>query len=65
MRNTARWVTTVGLTAAAVCVPLSGVASATPGSAPSALYAPSAGPAVGDVVKCAADHEPAQGRFPR
>ncbi|CAL9657581.1 subtilase-type protease inhibitor [Streptomyces griseomycini] len=42
MRNTARWATTLGLTAAAVCAPLAGVASAAPGSAPSALYAPSA-----------------------
>ncbi|MGC3001728.1 subtilase-type protease inhibitor [Streptomyces sp. G35A] len=42
MRNTARWATTLGLTAAAVCAPLSGVALAAPGSAPSALYAPSA-----------------------
>ncbi|MEF9908288.1 subtilase-type protease inhibitor [Streptomyces sp. P9-A2] len=42
MRNTARWATTIGLTAAAVCAPLSGAASAAPGGAPSALYAPSA-----------------------
>ncbi|GHH91801.1 subtilase-type protease inhibitor [Streptomyces capillispiralis] len=43
MRNTARWATTLGLTAAAVCAPLYGAtASATPGTAPSALYAPSA-----------------------
>ncbi|MFF7857303.1 SSI family serine proteinase inhibitor [Streptomyces sp. NPDC007904] len=42
MRNTARWATTLGLTAAAVCAPLSGAALAAPGSAPSALYAPSA-----------------------
>ncbi|MFF5159423.1 subtilase-type protease inhibitor [Streptomyces sp. NPDC000348] len=42
MRNTARWATTLGLTAAAVCAPLSGVAPAAPGTAPSALYAPSA-----------------------
>ncbi|MEU3148078.1 MULTISPECIES: subtilase-type protease inhibitor [unclassified Streptomyces] len=42
MRNTARWATTIGLTAAAVCASLSGAASAAPGSAPSALYAPSA-----------------------
>ncbi|GAA3494885.1 protease inhibitor [Streptomyces prasinosporus] len=42
MRNTARWATTLGLTAAAVCAPLTGTALAAPGSAPSALYAPSA-----------------------
>ncbi|MEZ3178024.1 subtilase-type protease inhibitor [Streptomyces pimonensis] len=42
MRNTARWATTLGLTAAAVCAPLSGAALATPGTAPSVLYAPSA-----------------------
>ncbi|MFC9162278.1 subtilase-type protease inhibitor [Streptomyces fungicidicus] len=42
MRNTARWATTLGLTAAAVCAPLSGTALAAPGNAPSALYAPSA-----------------------
>ncbi|MFF8031964.1 MULTISPECIES: subtilase-type protease inhibitor [unclassified Streptomyces] len=42
MRNTARWATTLGLTAAAVCAPLTGVASATGNDAPSALYAPSA-----------------------
>ncbi|CAL9348247.1 subtilase-type protease inhibitor [Streptomyces sp. Tu 3180] len=42
MRNTARWATTLGLTAAAVCAPLAGAASAAAGSAPSALYAPSA-----------------------
>ncbi|MFH8449362.1 protease inhibitor [Streptomyces fungicidicus] len=42
MRNTARWATTLGLTAAAVCAPLSGAALAAPGNAPSALYAPSA-----------------------
>ncbi|KOT40745.1 hypothetical protein ADK41_11365 [Streptomyces caelestis] len=42
MRNTARWATTLGLTAAAVCAPLSGAALAAPGTAPSALYAPSA-----------------------
>ncbi len=42
MRNTARWATTLGLTAAAVCAPLSGAALAAPGDAPSALYAPSA-----------------------
>ncbi|BFO18929.1 hypothetical protein SHKM778_53170 [Streptomyces sp. KM77-8] len=42
MRNTARWAATLGLTAAAVCAPLSGAALAAPGTAPSALYAPSA-----------------------
>ncbi|GGV64257.1 subtilase-type protease inhibitor [Streptomyces griseoloalbus] len=43
MRNTARWATTLGLTAAAVCAPLYGaVASAAPATTPSALYAPSA-----------------------
>ncbi|GAA0659993.1 protease inhibitor [Streptomyces thermospinosisporus] len=42
MRNTARWATTLGLTAAAVLAPLAGAASAAPGSGPSALYAPSA-----------------------
>ncbi|GAA2253778.1 protease inhibitor [Streptomyces atrovirens] len=42
MRNTARWATTLGLMAAAVCVPLSGVAPAAEGTVPSALYAPSA-----------------------
>ncbi|GAB2872213.1 protease inhibitor [Streptomyces deserti] len=42
MRNTARWATTLGLTATAVCAPLSGAALAAPGSAPTALYAPSA-----------------------
>ncbi|MCT7357027.1 subtilase-type protease inhibitor [Streptomyces sp. 15-116A] len=42
MRNTARWATTLGLTAAAVCAPLSGAATAAPGTGPSALYAPSA-----------------------
>ncbi|MFE9774706.1 subtilase-type protease inhibitor [Streptomyces sp. NPDC005931] len=42
MRNTARWATTLGLTAAAVCAPLAGTAMAAPGTAPSALYAPSA-----------------------
>ncbi|MER5839069.1 subtilase-type protease inhibitor [Streptomyces prasinus] len=42
MRNTARWATTLGLIAAAVCAPLAGAASAAPGGAPSALYAPSA-----------------------
>ncbi|CAL9281385.1 protease inhibitor [Streptomyces olindensis] len=42
MRNTARWAMTLGLTATAVCGPLSGAALATPGPAPAALYAPSA-----------------------
>ncbi|MBT3150314.1 protease inhibitor protein [Streptomyces sp. CHD11] len=42
MRNTARWATVIGLTAAAVCAPLAGAALAAPGDAPSALYAPSA-----------------------
>ncbi|MFE2282353.1 subtilase-type protease inhibitor [Streptomyces sp. NPDC059454] len=42
MRNTARWAATLGLTAAAVCAPLSGAAQAAPGTTPSALYAPSA-----------------------
>ncbi|MFD3623903.1 subtilase-type protease inhibitor (plasmid) [Streptomyces sp. DSM 116494] len=42
MRNTARWATVLGLTAAAVCAPLAGAALAAPGDAPSALYAPSA-----------------------
>ncbi|MFF9219160.1 subtilase-type protease inhibitor [Streptomyces viridosporus] len=42
MRNTARWTTALGLTAAAVCAPLAGAASAAPVSTPSALYAPSA-----------------------
>ncbi|WP_217545073.1 subtilase-type protease inhibitor [Streptomyces sp. GbtcB6] len=38
MRTTARWAATLGLTAAAVCGPLTGAAVA----APSSLYAPSA-----------------------
>ncbi|RPE46301.1 subtilisin inhibitor-like [Streptomyces sp. Ag109_O5-1] len=38
MRTTARWAATLGLTAAAVCGPLTGAAVATPSS----LYAPSA-----------------------
>ena len=38
MRTTARWAATIGLTAAAVCGPLTGAAVA----APSSLYAPSA-----------------------
>ncbi|MEV0238352.1 protease inhibitor [Streptomyces sp. NPDC050674] len=42
MRNTARWAMTLGLTATAVCGPLSGAALAAPGQAPTALYAPSA-----------------------
>ncbi|WP_338784875.1 protease inhibitor [Streptomyces sp. DG1A-41] len=42
MRNTARWAMTLGLTATAVCGPLSGAALASPGQAPTALYAPSA-----------------------
>ncbi|GAA2925159.1 protease inhibitor [Streptomyces violaceus] len=42
MRNTARWAMTLGLTATAVCGPLTGSALASPGQAPTALYAPSA-----------------------
>ncbi|GGV14470.1 subtilase-type protease inhibitor [Streptomyces filipinensis] len=42
MRNTARWAAAIGLTAAAVCGPLTGAAVAAPGAAPSSLYAPSA-----------------------
>ncbi|MFE1754530.1 protease inhibitor [Streptomyces anandii] len=42
MRNTARWAATLGLTATAVCGPLTGTALATPSSAPASLYAPSA-----------------------
>ncbi|MFF7970046.1 protease inhibitor [Streptomyces sp. NPDC007905] len=42
MRNTARWAATLGLTAAAVCGPLTGAATAAPDAAPSSLYAPSA-----------------------
>ncbi|MCT9078440.1 protease inhibitor [Streptomyces fulvoviolaceus] len=42
MRNTARWAATLGLTATAVCGPLTGAALAEPAAAPSALYAPSA-----------------------
>ncbi|MGV9342199.1 subtilase-type protease inhibitor [Streptomyces sp. NPDC003688] len=38
MRNTARWTAALGLTAAAVCGPLTGTAAA----APASLYAPSA-----------------------
>ncbi|WP_328350228.1 protease inhibitor [Streptomyces sp. NBC_00445] len=41
MRNTARWAATLGLTATAVCGPLTGAALATP-AAPASLYAPSA-----------------------
>ncbi|MEU2285258.1 protease inhibitor [Streptomyces sp. NPDC013178] len=41
MRNTARWAATLGLTAAAVCGPLTGSALAAP-AAPASLYAPSA-----------------------
>ncbi len=42
MRNTARWAATLGLTATAVCGPLTGSALATPDAAPAYLYAPSA-----------------------
>ncbi|MGW0080194.1 protease inhibitor [Streptomyces sp. NPDC003393] len=42
MRNTARWAATLGLTATAVCGPLTGAALATPAGAPASLYAPSA-----------------------
>lgn len=42
MRNTARWAATLGLTATAVCGPLTGAALAEPAASPSALYAPSA-----------------------
>lgn len=42
MRNTARWAATLGLTATAVCGPLTGSALAAHGTSPSALYAPSA-----------------------
>ncbi|MEV6835663.1 subtilase-type protease inhibitor [Streptomyces sp. NPDC051133] len=42
MRYTARWAAAIGLTAAAVCGPLTGAAVAAPGAAPSSLYAPSA-----------------------
>ncbi|MFJ1735401.1 protease inhibitor [Streptomyces sp. NPDC088254] len=41
MRNTARWAATIGLTATAVCGPLTGSALAAP-AAPDSLYAPSA-----------------------
>ncbi|MEU6258373.1 protease inhibitor [Streptomyces sp. NPDC047043] len=42
MRNTARWATTLALTATAVCGPLTGAALAGPAGAPASLYAPSA-----------------------
>ncbi|MFF8594717.1 protease inhibitor [Streptomyces sp. NPDC015220] len=42
MRNTARWAATLGLTATAVCGPLTTTALATPAGAPASLYAPSA-----------------------
>ncbi|MFF5438364.1 subtilase-type protease inhibitor [Streptomyces achromogenes] len=42
MRTTARWAAALGLTAAAVCGPLTGAAVAAPGAAPASLYAPSA-----------------------
>ena len=42
MRNTARWAATLGLTAVAVCGPLTGASVAAPDAAPSSLYAPSA-----------------------
>lgn len=42
MRTTARWAATLGLTATAVCGPLTGAATAAPGAAPASLYAPSA-----------------------
>ncbi|MDH6213867.1 protease inhibitor [Streptomyces pseudovenezuelae] len=43
MRNTARWATTIALTATAVCGPLTGAALAAPATtAPASLYAPSA-----------------------
>ncbi|MCX4767057.1 protease inhibitor [Streptomyces sp. NBC_01275] len=42
MRNTARWAATLGLTAAAVCGPLTGSALAAPAAVPASLYAPSA-----------------------
>ncbi len=42
MPNTARWAAALTLTATAVCGPLAGSALATPGAAPSGLYAPSA-----------------------
>ncbi|GAA2921409.1 protease inhibitor [Streptomyces mexicanus] len=42
MRTTARWTATLGLTATAVCGPLTGSALAAPSVAPASLYAPSA-----------------------
>ncbi|MFH7340206.1 subtilase-type protease inhibitor [Streptomyces sp. KHY 26] len=42
MRNTARWAAALGLTAVAVCGPLTGAAVAAPEAAPASLYAPSA-----------------------
>jgi Subtilisin inhibitor-like len=42
MRNTARWAATLGLTATAVCGPLTGAALADQPTAPTSLYAPSA-----------------------
>ncbi|GAA4081064.1 protease inhibitor [Streptomyces shaanxiensis] len=42
MRNTARWAATLGLTATAVCGPLTGSALAGQDAAPASLYAPSA-----------------------
>ncbi|QHC32831.1 MULTISPECIES: protease inhibitor [unclassified Streptomyces] len=42
MRNTARWAAALGLTAVAVCGPLTGAAVAAPDAAPASLYAPSA-----------------------
>lgn len=42
MRNTARWAAALGLTATAVCGPLTGAALAAPTGAPGSLYAPSA-----------------------
>ncbi|MDF3298969.1 protease inhibitor [Streptomyces tropicalis] len=42
MRNTARWAAALGLTATAVCGPLTGAALAAPSGAPASLYAPSA-----------------------
>ncbi|KUL21082.1 protease inhibitor [Streptomyces regalis] len=42
MRNTARWAATIGLTATAVCGPLTGSALAAPDATPTSLYAPSA-----------------------
>ncbi|MGW0880059.1 subtilase-type protease inhibitor [Streptomyces sp. NPDC002671] len=42
MRTTARWAASLGLTAAAVCGPLTGAAVAAPDAVPASLYAPSA-----------------------